>query len=289
MGGSKNTQTNNTTQKTTAYEPAQAGINQSIAGVSNWMNDPSSRAVYDGMRTVDMSPKTAAGLDAYAKTEAPAISTGYLKGVIGGQGFNPYMDQLTEAVRASTMPAINASFSANGMGGSSMHQGVMAREIARATAPHLFGAYENDQSRRMQAAQMLPGIDERIGQRQIEAGQIGEGYDRERIAADMGKFNEQKYAGLEPYATGMGLLSGVGSQFGTQTGNSTQTTKNTPSLGEQIAGGAMMAGRLMMGNPMGMMGGAGMMGGGGGRAIGNPVNWMGSTGPYAAGLPWAPR
>jgi hypothetical protein len=194
------------------------------------------------------------------------------------------MDALLESVRASTMPGINASFSANGMGGSSIHQGVLARELGRATAAPLFNAWEADQGRRMQAAQMLPGVDERIGQRQIEAGQIGEGYDRERIAAEQAKFNEQKYAGLEPYATGMGLLSGVGSQFGTTTGSSTQTTRSTPSLGQQIAGGAMMAGSLMTGNPMMAMGG--MSGGG---ALMNPTNWMGSAGSYAAGLPWAPR
>lgn len=287
MGNSRQRTSSSSTQRTTAYEPAQAGINQSIGGVTNWMNDPASRAVYGGQRTVDPSAMTQSGLAAYGNTANPQASVDHLRGVIGGQNFNPFMDQLTESVRASTMPAINASFSANGMGGSSLHQGVMAREIARATAPHLFGAFENDQQRRMQAAGMLPGIDERIGQRQIEAGQIGESYDRERIAADRQAFDERQMAGLRPFATGMGLLSGVGSQFGTTTGNSTQTTRSTPSLGQQIAGGAMMAGSLFSGNPMAAMGGAGMMGGGG--ALMNPTNWMNSTGSYAAGLPWAPR
>jgi hypothetical protein len=284
MGSSKQKSSSSSTQKTTAYEPAQAGINQSIGGVTSWMNDPASRQVYGGQRTVDPSAMTQSGLAAYGNTANPQASADYLRGVIGGQGFNPNMDALLESVRASTMPGINASFSANGMGGSSIHQGVLARELGRATAAPLFNAWEADQGRRMQAAQMLPGVDERIGQRQIEAGQIGEGYDRERIAAEQAKFNEQKYAGLEPYATGMGLLSGVGSQFGTTTGSSTQTTRSTPSLGQQIAGGAMMAGSLMTGNPMMAMGG--MSGGG---ALMNPTNWMGSAGSYAAGLPWAPR
>lgn len=275
MGSSK--QSSKSVSKTTAYEPAQAGINSGVGGITSWMNDPNSQAVYGGQRTVDPSDMTQSGLAAYGNTANPQVSADYLKGVIGGDGFNPHMDKLLESVRASTMPGINAAFSANGMGGSTMHQGVLARELGRATAAPLFNAYENEQARRMQAAGMLPGIDERIGQRQIEAGQIGEGYDRERIAAEQAKFNEQKYAGLEPYATALPLLNQTGAQFGTTTGKT--TTTSTPSLGQQIAGGAMMAGSLAMGNPMGMMGGGsgGMMG---------PVNWNGSTGPYAPGLPW---
>lgn len=281
MGSSK--QTSKSVNKTTAYEPAKPGIDAGIGGVTSWMNDPASKAVYDGPRTVDPSAWTQAGLSEYAGAGGARTSADYLKGVIGGNGFNPYMDKLLESVRASTMPGINAAFSVNGMGGSTMNQGVLARELGRATAAPLFNAYENDQARRMQAAGMLPGIDERIGQRQIEAGQIGEGYDRERIAAEQAKFNEQKYAGLEPYATALPLLNQTGAQFGTTTGKT--TTSSTPSLGQQIAGGAMMAGSLAMGNPMGMMGGAGMMGGGSGGMMG-PVNWNGSTGPYAPGLPW---
>jgi hypothetical protein len=279
MGSSKSTQSGRSTQKTTAYAPAQPGIDASIGGVTSWMNDPASREVYGGQRTVDPSAYTQQGLADYANVGAARESSDYLRGVIGGQGFNPYMDQLTESVRASVMPGVNASFSAAGMGGSSAHQGVLAREIGRATAPHLFGAYENDQARRMQAAGMLPGVDERIGQRQIEAGQIGEGYDRERIAAEQAKFNEQKYAGLEPYATGMGLLGGIGQQFGTTTGKSTSTTSSKPSLGQTIGGIAGMGLGLMSGNPMGMIGGAsGMMGGGSSAGMMGPA--------YAPGLPW---
>jgi hypothetical protein len=280
MGGSRNTQRSNSTQQTAAYAPAQAGIDASIGGVTNWMNDPGSQEVYGGPRAVGPSAMTQQGLAAYGNTANTQASADYLRGVIGGENFNPNMDRLTEAVRASVMPGLNASFSANGMGSSSMHQGVLARELGRATAPHLFGAYESDQGRRLQAASMLPDVDERIGQRQIEAGQIGEGYERERIGAERDLFDETQMAGLRPYATGMGLLGGIGQQFGTTRGHSRQTTTTTPSLGQTIGGAAMMGLGAMSGNPAAAMGGMGAMFSGG-RSAG------GMMGPsYAPGLPW---
>ena len=289
MGSSKTTTRSNETRN--PYAPAIPGIDSAITGISSWMNDPNSKAVYGGPRTVGMSDMTRGGIADYASAGGARTARDYLSGAAQGQYVgqgNPYQADLDQSVMASVMPGLNAQFSNSGMAGSTLHQGMMGKALAQGMAGSRYQNYQNERGMQQQAAMALPGVDERIGQRAIEGGQIGEGYGREQIAADQAKFNEQRMAGLLPYMTASPLLQGLGSMGGTSTGR--QTTSTQQPLGQTLLGAGMMGASLMSGNPMAAMGGMGSLSGAGGL-IGNGMTYqgLGNVAGYAPGLPWAPR
>lgn len=281
MGSSK--QTNKSVQTTTPYGVAQGGIDAAVGGINGWMSSPGARATYTGDRVADMSDMTRSGLAEYGAGTGARTAANYYTGMLGSGpgGSNPYIDQMRQAIESSVMPSVNNTFSQAGMSGSTLHQGSLARGLSDGMADVMFNAYESDQNRKMQAAGALPGVDERIGQRMIEAGQIGEGYTQRELDAQRQAFEEKKYAGLQPYATALPLLSGVGSQFGTT--NSTQTSKTKPSLGQSILGGGMMLAGLGTGG-MGNLGAA-ASGFASGGLTGAQQGWAGMHNPAF----WAPR
>jgi len=295
-------QKQNSTAKLDPYSPARSGIDQAIGGITGWMNDPASRATYQGPRTVGMSDLTRQGRDALADTRGLDASSAFFANLMGGKGgsnpaavgdINPYLQQLVKSAQSAVMPSINSTFSNAGMTGSTLHQGSLMEGLTNATAQPLFNAfennqnrrfsaYENDMQRRMAAAGQMPALEAERAQRMLGAGQIGEGYQRDKIAADQAAFNEAKTAGVLPYLTGGDALRGFGSTFGTQTQRSKSSTD--PGLGNQILGGAMMGLQMMAGlPPMGGLGGgmSGLMGGGqqpfmgGGPIVGNQNAWNG--------------
>lgn len=265
MSGSKQTQ--QTVQKKDPYAAAKPAINQSIAGVQSWLSDPSSKAAYDW----EMDPFTKAGVANLGAAQGATASRDYLTGVLNGdylnQG-NPYQADLDRSILEAVMPGVNSTFSQAGMAGSTLHQNDFTKATTSALAAPRYQNYMAERAAQGQAAGLLPGVDASIGQQQLTAGQINEGYDR-------AKFEEDRLAGLRPYLETQGILGQYGNMGGTSTG--TTTSKSTPSLGSQIAGGVMTGVGLMSGMPgMGM---GGMMSG-----IGNTMQGA----PWSYGSSWAP-
>ena len=251
MGSSKTTKKENTVRD--PYAPAVPGLNSAAQGITNWMNDPASQAVYQGDRVAGMSDQTSAGLDAlYASTgghKTESFLSDTLDGKYLNQG-NPYTTQLLDSIRAQVMPGVNARTSAAGMApGSSVDQALVTRELGNATAAPLFQQYEAERQRQMQAAGQLPGVSQGIAANMIGAGQAREGYDQKALDAARQKFEEEKYAGLQPYAAATPLLAQIGNMGGTSQSNSTTTQSQSPL--STIAGLGMMGASLMTGMPMG--------------------------------------
>ena len=263
MSGSKQTQKQ--TQTRDPYSPAKPAINQSIAGVQSWLSDPSSKAAYDW----EMDPFTKAGVANLGAAQGATASRDYLTGVLNGdylnQG-NPYQADLDASIRSAVMPSVNSTFSQAGMSGSTAHQGALTQGLTSGLAAPRYQNYMAERAAQGQAAGLLPGVDASIGQQQLTAGQINEGYDR-------AKFEEDRLAGLRPYLETQGILGQYGNMGGTSTG--TTTSKSTPSLGQTIAGGVMTGVGLMSGMP-----GIGMIG----QGIGNTMQGA----PWSYGSSWAP-
>lgn len=262
MGKSK--QTTNSVQTRDPYSPAKPAIDQSISGVQDWLSNPASSAAYDWT----MSGPTQAGVATLGNSTYGKQALNHFSDVASGQYLNadnPWQADLDRKITASVMPSINSTFSNAGMVGSTLHQGALTEGLTSGLAAPRYQNYQMERSNQDRAAGLLPGIEAGIGQNQITAGQLQEGYDRAR-------FEEARTAGLRPHLEAGGLLQGFGSLGGTSSG--TTTSKTTPSLGSQIAGGAMMGLGIMGGNPLGMIG----------QGIGNTM----AGAPWSYGSSWTP-
>jgi hypothetical protein len=267
LGKSKTT--NNTYQVTNQqrdpYAAAIPGLQSAGAGVTSWMNNPANAQAYQGQRVAEMSGRTQAGLDAMAASTGARQAEDYLSGVVGGQYLgqsNPYLDQMQDAIRASVMPSINSRVSASGMApGSSVDQSLVGREMTRAMAQPLFQTYENERGRQMQAAGMLPGVSQGIIGNMLGAGQMGEAYEQRDLDAARQAFEENRMAGLRPYAEAMPYLTQIGNMGGTSSGTTsgTQTQSTSPSWGQTALGAGMMGASLF--TPGGIFGAAPAAGG----------------------------
>lgn len=265
MGSSKQTQ--KSTQTRSPYKPATGMIDQSISGVQNWMNDPSSKAAFD----YTPNAMTSQGIDKLGGASGANQSSAYLSDVLSGKYLNaenPYQADLDASIRASVMPSINSTFSQAGMSGSTAHQGALMQGLTSGLAAPRYQQYQNERGAMGNAAGLLPQVDAQAAQQQIQAGQLREGYDK-------AQFDEDRTAGLRPYLETQGLLSTYGNMGGTSSGTTTSTS--SPSLGQTIAGGAMTGLGLMTGSPrMGMIG----QGMGGGYAPNGSLPWQSGYSPW---------
>lgn len=246
MGTSRQKSTTSQVDTRTPYGPAQQGIESAANGITNWLNNPSSAQPYTGPRVAQISDQTRAGLNEYGAATGARQARDFYSGIIGQSmgADNPYLQQLQRSITSSVLPSVNAQFSNAGLSGSTLHQGAVTQGLTNALAPTLFNAFEAERGRQLQAASALPGVDERIGQRGVEAGQIGEGYDQRNIDAGVAAFNEQKNAGLYPYATATPLLGTLGSLGGTSTSKGISTQSSNPGLGQTLLGAGLTGASL---------------------------------------------
>lgn len=272
-------QTQNATTTRDPYAPAVPGLVGGAQGITNWMQGPTAAQAYSGPRVAQMTGTTDAGIDELAAAEGARRAQDYYSRTLGGEYLtagNPYTTALTDATMARVMPAINSRVSMSGMApGSSVDQSLVARGVADATAAPLFQNYEAERARQMAAAGALPGVSAQIAQQGIMGGQMREAYDQRNIDAARQAFEEQRLAGLRPYAEAMPLLNqiagagGTGSSSGTTVGDTTQIMSNQPSplqmgIGAGMMGASLFGGQGMFPNFLGGLWGSSGYGGKGG-------------------------
>jgi single-stranded DNA-binding protein len=91
------------------------------------------------------------------------------------------------------------------------------RSSLQVTTWHIGASEPDDQAQQMDQAQ---------AENQIRAGQLGEGYERERLAAAEARFNEERDASISAVQRTMGLTQAIGGAGGTTT--STTTSRQSP-------------------------------------------------------------
>jgi hypothetical protein len=282
MPGGKSKSSTSSTQTNEAYAPVKPVIDQGASIMGAYLNDPRSNAVYGGQRVADLSADTRAGMDQMRASTGANQSMDYLSGVLNsgaGQG-NPQVAAMQDQIRRQVMAANAGMFSNAGMTGGTQHQESQSRGLADGMAQPLFAAYEADRARQMQAAGLLPQIDQQRITNTLGAGNIQDSYNQNKINADRQLFEETRTAPMRAWSEVAPLATQIGSQFGTQTGNSTTTSQQKQSPMSMIAGGLMAGAGLMTGNPMMAMGGLGSMSGGGAGQSAAP--WQMPSTPYAS-------
>ncbi len=268
------------TQQTVSqpWAPAQSALKGQIAGAEAWRDSPGASQAYSGDRVADMSSQTQQGIDTLTGGQGTQQTQDYLSRIIGGdylnQG-NPYQADLDNSIRSAVAPSINATFSNAGMTGSTTHQGILQKGLTEGLAAPRYQNYQNERAMQMQAAGMLPGVENGRATQLLTAGQTREGYDQREIEAAREAFEEQRTAGLRPYLETQPIFGQIGGMGGTQT--STQTKQ--PSLGQTITGAGLMGASLLAPWAAGPAGAAGSAF----SSAGGNVN--GTAAPYGT-FPW---
>ncbi len=184
---------------------------------------------------IDRASGGASGLDA-AKS--------FLTGMMGGGGQYPGMQAVRDNILGSAIPAATSMFSGSGMTNSSAAMDGVGRAATEALAPFEYGAYENAQNRGMQAAGMMPGMEQAMYM--PDQMRLGMGQMQDQLAQQRASMAQQAYgeaaglpaANFSPYLNAIMGLGGMGSSS-----SSTQPQPGT-GLGPAIMGGLGMYGTL---------------------------------------------
>ena len=183
---------------------------------------------------LDRAGGGAPGIDAARST---------MMGIMGGTGFGN-MQGVRDNILGSAIPAATSMFSGSGMTNSSTAMDGVGRAATEALAPFEYGAFENQQNRAMQAAGMMPGMEQAAylpEQMRMQVGQSHDAFAQNRATAAQQAYGEaagMKSANFQPYLQAIMGLGGMG-------GNSSQTSpQQGTGLGPAIMGGLGAYGTL---------------------------------------------
>lgn len=194
MGGKKQT----VTQQSSPWGPSQPYLKDAFKEASQLYKDGSFSAdPYQGQRTITPSAATTGsqqGILDMAAGGAPGLDAakGYLTNAMGG-GMYSGMQGVRDNILGSAIPAATAMFSGSGMTNSSTAMDGVGRAATEALAPFEYGAYENAQGRAMQAAGMMPQMEQAAYlpfQMQSQVGAQQDALQAANIDAEMKKYYE---------------------------------------------------------------------------------------------------
>jgi hypothetical protein len=195
-----------------------------------------------------------------AQGGAPGLDTArsFLTGMMGNERYSGMQD-VRNNILGSAIPAATSMFSGSGMTNSSAAMDGVGRAATDALAPFEYGAYENAQNRGMQAAGMMPGMEQAMympAQMQLGMGQMQDQLAQQRASMAQQAYGEaagMPAANFSPYLNAIMGLGGMGSS-----GSTTSPVQGT-GLGPAVMGGLGMYGTLAgagMGGGMAGLGGA---------------------------------
>jgi len=183
---------------------------------------------------LDRAGGGAPGIDAARST---------LMGIMGGTGFGN-MQGVRDNILGSAIPAATSMFSGSGMTNSSAAMDGVGRAATEALAPFEYGAFENQQNRAMQAAGMMPGMEQAAylpEQMRMQVGQSQDALAQNRATAAQQAYGEaagMKSANFQPY---LQAIMGLGGMGGT---SSTTSPQQGTGIGPAIMGGLGTYGAL---------------------------------------------
>ena len=245
MGGKKQT----VTQKSSPWSAAQPFLKKALGEAQSLYKAGDFAATpYSGDRVAGFGDATTAahqGILDVAAGGAPgtAAARDTMLGMLSG-GANPNLAAVKQNALGSAIPAAASMFSGSGMINSSTAMDGVGRAATEAIAPYEYQAYDTAQNRAMQAAQMLPGLDQAMYAPYQMASQVGAAQDnmaQAEIDAAMKQYYEgegQAAANFSPY---LNAIMGLGGMGGT---SSTTSPQQGTGIGPAIMGGLGTYGAL---------------------------------------------
>lgn len=188
---------------------------------------------YTGQRVADLSPETIAARSNIAaiagNNPITGAATDAYTSMLSGSGYSN-LDAVKQAALNSVLPSVSAQFSNAGMLNSSVAGQRMAEAATQAIAPIEYGAWENDQNRRLSLLGMAPQMQGLQYADNQMLGQIGAANDmraQQLLDSDIAAYYE---TADRPY-TDLQRLSGLAMGYGGMGGNTSGYSKGSTSDG----------------------------------------------------------
>lgn len=297
MGGSKQTQTqNSTSQPWQAAQPQLNNILTQLGGINPALTDNQSNALDQTVALAKAGNPYAPAIDSYVTTalgggpdRTGLLSDAYnnyktnLAGTAQGDYLdpnkNPFFAQTTNAISNDVQNRVNSMFAGAGRDLSGANQGTLAREITNATAPIYANVYNTERGNQLNAqnalfnaggstASGLANLD------QLRLGNMGVGMNAAYTANNAAYDPYNRILAAESARQGIPLstlqqMTGIAAPIGglgrdTQGTTTTEQSSNPTQalIGAGIAGLGIMSGNPMMGS---MFNGFNPMGGSSGN------------------------
>lgn len=228
MGG----QTSTTTQDNKPYEAAQPLIDQGLADAEALYNSGGFNiSPYEGQLVADQTTNQQAAFGAASGVAGQGLYSTQAAQQAAQQAMDPNarsagFDQVRQNTIANIMPGINSTFAGSGMTGSTLHQQNLAQGLAAGLGGVENDAWQQGQNRSLQAAGMIPGLNQ-SGQNSInflnDIGQQQQVQDQAQLSAAALQDQQAKTSELNGLQDYLSLTTGAGSQFGVQSSTSRQS------------------------------------------------------------------
>lgn len=258
MGGKKQT----TTQKNEPWGPAQPFLLDAMSKAKGLFKAGKFAATpYDGDRVAGFGDATQGaqqGILDMAAGGAPGTEAARnaMMSMLSG-GANPNLAAVKQNALGSAIPAAASMFSGSGLTNSSVAMDGVGRAAMDAVAPYEYQAYDSAQNRAMQAAGMLPQLDQAMYNPFLMQSQVGAQQDamaQTEIDADMKKYYETQGRAAANFSPYLNAIMGLGGMGGTA--SETKPAEGM-GLGPAITGGLGMYGSLAGAGVSGGMAGIG--------------------------------
>lgn len=224
-----------TTQRADPWAPSQPMLQQGLADAQKLYNqggfqiDP-----YAGDMVADWNPyQTRAYNSAGGITNASLSNlnnaSGLLNYAMDPNAQSAQFGQVVQNTIDNIMPQINSSFAGSGMTGSGLHAQNLAKGVSAGVANTLDSNWQANQARALQAAGMVPGINDAA----MSANDYMSGYGEKAQQQSQNELNarilqdqQRQTSALNALQDYMAMVSGVGSTFGVQS----STQRQNPGL-----------------------------------------------------------
>lgn len=214
-----------TTQRNDPYGPSQPYINQGLADAGALYDAGGFRIdPYMGDLVADRDPLSNAAYNASGGVGAGGLNSANMAQGSLARAMDPnvrsqYTDQLVQNTIDRIMPGINSIFAGSGMSGSGLHAQNLASGVSSGVAGVLDNAWQQGENRALQAAGMVPGINNAAYGAVNFLDTMGRGNQQQNqseINAAVLQDQQAQTADLNAIQDYLALTSGVGGMFGVQ-------------------------------------------------------------------------
>lgn len=221
-----------TTQRNDPYGPSQPYINQGLADAGALYDAGGFRIdPYMGDLVADRDPLSNAAYNASGGVGAGGLNSANMAQGSLARAMDPnvrsqYTDQLVQNTIDRIMPGINSSFAGSGMSGSGLHAQNLASGVSSGVAGVLDNAWQQGENRALQAAGMVPGINNAAYGAVNFLDTMGRGNQQQNqaeINAAVLQDQQAQTADLNAIQDYLALTSGVGGMFGVQSSRQSQS------------------------------------------------------------------
>lgn len=246
-GGSKSPSSTTQTQRMEPWGPAQGALRDAIGAAQGMFQSGGfAPQQYQGSMVAGFGNTTQQGLrsimqQAGGGTPGTDAALGYVQGAVNGQNQYNDLQGVRDNILSSAIPAAVSQFAGSGLTNSSVAQAGVGDAAAAALAPFEYDAYNQQQNRALQAAQLAPGLERAQylpGQMQLQIGGMQDQLAQAQLNDRANRYNQNANQELNNFNGYLQAIMGLGGLGGTQTGTATQPGA---SFGQQV-GGSLLGG-----------------------------------------------